>query len=216
MWILNCFTPYPMLANAHSFKDKSSNLSDVNSGLFTYPVLMAADILLYDANIVPVGKDQLQHVEMTRDIAGSFNHLMGETLILPESQVSEDVMIIPGVDGRKMSKSYDNTINLFAEEKSLKKQIMKIVTDSLGLEDPKDPSKCNVFNIYKLIANDDEIKKMQTNYIEGGFGYGHAKNALLELILKKFSNERKIYFELMNDTEKIEFKLKEGSEKLKK
>ena len=139
MWILNCFTPYPMLANAHSFKDKSSNLSDVNSGLFTYPVLMAADILLYDANIVPVGKDQLQHVEMTRDIAGSFNHLMGETLILPESQVSEDVMIIPGVDGRKMSKSYDNTINLFAEEKSLKKQIMKIVTDSLELEDPKDP-----------------------------------------------------------------------------
>ena len=161
MWILNCFTPYPMLANAHSFKDKSSNLSDVNSGLFTYPVLMAADILLYDANIVPVGKDQLQHVEMTRDIAGSFNHLMGETLILPESQVSEDVMIVPGVDGRKMSKSYDNTINLFAEEKSLKKQIMKIVTDSLELEDPKDPSKCNVFNIYKLMANDDEIKRME-------------------------------------------------------
>ena len=216
MWILNCFTPYPMLANAHSFKDKSSNLSDVNSGLFTYPVLMAADILLYDANIVPVGKDQLQHVEMTRDIAGSFNHLMGETLILPESQVSEDVMIIPGVDGRKMSKSYDNTINLFADEKSLKKQIMKIVTDSLELEDPKDPSTCNVFNIYKLIANDDEIKKMETNYIGGGFGYGHAKNALLELILKKYSNERKIYFELMNDTEKIEFKLKDGAEKAKK
>ena len=216
MWILNCFTPYPMLANAHSFKDKSSNLSDVNSGLFTYPVLMAADILLYDANIIPVGKDQLQHVEMTRDIAGSFNHLMGETLILPESQVSENVMIIPGVDGRKMSKSYDNTINLFADEKSLKKQIMKIVTDSLELEDPKDPSKCNVFNIYKLIANDDEIKRMETNYMEGGFGYGHAKIALLELILKKFSNERKIYFELMNDTEEIEFKLKEGSEKAKK
>ena len=216
MWILNCFTPYPMLANAHSFKDKSSNLSDVNSGLFTYPVLMAADILLYDANIIPVGKDQLQHVEMTRDIAGSFNHLMGETLILPESQVSENVMIIPGIDGRKMSKSYDNTINLFAEEKSLKKQIMKIVTDSLELEDPKDPSKCNVFNIYKLIANDDEIKRMETNYMEGGFGYGHAKIALLELILKKFSNERKIYFELMNDTEEIEFKLKEGSEKAKK
>lgn len=216
MWILNCFTPYPMLANAHSFKDKSSNLSDVNSGLFTYPVLMAADILLYDANIVPVGKDQLQHVEMTRDIAGSFNHLIGETLILPESQVSEDVMIIPGVDGRKMSKSYDNTINLFADEKSLKKQIMKIVTDSLELDDPKDPSTCNVFNIYKLIANDDEIKKMETNYMSGGFGYGHAKNALLELILKKYSNERKIYFELMNDTEKIEFKLKEGAEKAKK
>ncbi len=216
MWILNCFTPYPMLANAHSFKDKSSNLSDVNSGLFTYPVLMAADILLYDANVVPVGKDQLQHIEMTRDIAGSFNHLMGDTLIIPESKTSENVMIIPGVDGRKMSKSYDNTINIFAEEKNLKKQIMKIVTDSLGLEDPKDPNTCNVFNIYKLIASDDEIEKMKTNYMGGGFGYGHAKNTLLELILKKFSSERKIYFELMKDTKKIEFKLKEGSEKAKK
>ena len=216
MWILNCFTPYPMLANAHSFKDKSENLSDVNSGLFTYPVLMAADILLYDANTVPVGKDQLQHLEMTRDIAGGFNHLMGETLILPESQVTENVMIVPGVDGRKMSKSYDNTINIFSDEKSLKKQIMKIVTDSLGLEEPKDPDACNIFNIYKLIASDDEIENMKKNYLHGGFGYGHAKNALLELILKKFSAERKIYSELMRNTEEIELKLKEGSEKAKK
>ena len=216
MWILNCFTPYPMLANAHSFKDKSENLSDVNSGLFTYPVLMAADILLYDANTVPVGKDQLQHLEMTRDIAGAFNHLIGETLILPESQVSENVMIVPGVDGRKMSKSYDNTINIFSDEKSLKKQIMKIVTDSLGLEEPKNPDACNIFNIYKLIASDDEIENMKKNYLHGGFGYGHAKNALLELILKKFSAERKIYSELMRNTEEIELKLKEGSEKAKK
>ncbi len=216
MWILNCFTPYPMLANAHSFKDKSENLSDVNSGLFTYPVLMAADILLYDANIVPVGKDQLQHLEMTRDIAGTFNHLMGETLILPESQVTENVMIVPGVDGRKMSKSYDNTINIFADEKSLKKQIMKIVTDSLGLNEPKEPDTCNIFNIYKLIASDDEIENMKKNYLNGGFGYGHAKNALLELILKKFSAERKIYSELIKNTEEIELKLKEGSEKAKK
>ncbi len=216
MWILNCFTPYPMLANAHSFKDKSENLSDVNSGLFTYPVLMAADILLYDANKVPVGKDQLQHLEMTRDIAGTFNHLMGETLILPESQVTENFMIVPGVDGRKMSKSYDNTINIFADEKSLKKQILKIVTDSLGLEEPKEPDTCNIFNIYKLIASDDEIENMKKNYLNGGFGYGHAKNALLELILKKFSAERKIYSELMENTEEIELKLKEGSEKAKK
>jgi len=216
MWILNCFTPYPMLANGHSFKDKSKNLSDVNSGLFTYPVLMAADILLYDANIVPVGKDQLQHLEMTRDIAGSFNHLMGETLVLPESKVSENVMTIPGTDGKKMSKSYDNTIDVFAEEKSLKKQIMNIVTDSLSLEEPKDPESCNVFKIYKLIASDENIEKMAQKYKQGGFGYGHAKNNLLELILEKFTNERKIYSELMNNPEKIEKKLKEGSEKAKK
>jgi tryptophanyl-tRNA synthetase len=216
MWILNCFTPYPMLANAHSFKDKSQNLSDVNSGLFTYPVLMAADILLYDANIVPVGKDQLQHLEMTRDIAGSFNHLMGETLILPESKVSKNVMIIPGTDGKKMSKSYENTIDVFAEEKKLKKQIMQIKTDSLGLEDPKDPENCNVFKIYKLLASDKKIEKMSQNYRNGGFGYGNAKNTLLELILNKFSSERKIYSELISNPEKIEKKLKEGSEKAKK
>jgi len=216
MWILNCFTPYPMLANAHSFKDKSDSLSDVNSGLFTYPVLMAADILLYDANIVPVGKDQLQHLEMTRDIAGSFNHLMGETLVLPESKVSENVMIVPGTDGKKMSKSYDNTIDVFAEEKSLKKQIMKIITDSLGLENPKDPESCNVFQLYKLLANDSQIEKIATRYKQGGFGYGHAKNALLELILEKFSTERKVYSELMSNPNQIEKKLKEGAEKAKK
>ena len=162
MWILNCFTPYPMLANAHSFKDKANNLADVNSGLFTYPVLMASDILLYDANIVPVGKDQLQHLEMTRDVAGSFNHLMGETFVLPEAKVSENVMLVPGTDGEKMSKSYDNTIDIFTEEKHLKKQIMRIVTDSLDLEASKDPSSCNVFKIYKLLASNDQIKKWNT------------------------------------------------------
>tara|TARA_B100000575_G_scaffold210841_1_gene171858 strand:+ start:1531 stop:2499 length:969 start_codon:yes stop_codon:yes gene_type:complete len=216
MWILNCFTPYPMLANAHSFKDKSDNLSDVNSGLFNYPVLMAADILLYDADVVPVGKDQLQHLEMTRDIAGSFNHQMGDTLTLPKSKVSKSVMIVPGVDGRKMSKSYNNTINIFTEEKLLKKQIMSIITDSLGLEDAKNPSSCNVFKIFKLFANENQIKEMERKYMEGGFGYGHAKNELLELIIEKFSKERKIYFELMSEPEKIEQKLKEGSEKARK
>ena len=213
MWILNCFTPYPMLANAHSFKDKSNNLSDVNSGLFNYPVLMAADILLYDADVVPVGKDQLQHLEMTRDIAGSFNHLMGDTLTLPKSKVSESVMIVPGIDGKKMSKSYNNTINIFTEEKLLKKQIMSIITDSLGLEDAKNPSSCNVFKIFKLLANESQIKEMERKYMKGGFGYGHAKNELLDLIIEKFSKEREIYFELMSGPEKIEQKLKEGSEK---
>ena len=216
MWILNCFTPYPMLANAHSFKDKSNNLSDVNSGLFNYPVLMAADILLYDVDIVPVGKDQLQHLEMTRDIAGSFNHQMGNTLTLPKSKVSESVMIVPGIDGKKMSKSYNNTINIFTEEKLLKKQIMSIITDSLGLEDVKNPSSCNVFKIFKLLANESQIKEMESKYMKGGFGYGHAKNELLDLITEKFSKEREIYFKLMNQPEKIEQKLKEGSEKARK
>ena len=216
MWILNCFTPYPMLANAHSFKDKSNNLSDVNSGLFNYPVLMAADILLYDADVVPVGKDQLQHLEMTRDIAGSFNHLMGDTLTLPKSKVSESVMIVPGIDGKKMSKSYNNTINIFTEEKLLKKQIMSIITDSLGLEDAKNPSSCNVFKIFKLLANESQIKEMERKYMKGGFGYGHAKKELLDLIIEKFSKEREIYFELMSEPEKIEQKLKEGSEKARK
>ena len=216
MWILNCFTPYPMLANAHSFKDKSNNLSDVNSGLFNYPVLMAADILLYDADVVPVGKDQLQHLEMTRDIAGSFNHQMGDTLTLPKSKVSESVMIVPGIDGKKMSKSYNNTINIFTEEKLLKKQIMSIITDSLGLEDAKNPSSCNVFKIFKLLANESQIKEMVRKYMKGGFGYGHAKNELLDLIIEKFSKEREIYFELMSEPKKIEQKLKEGSEKARK
>ena len=216
MWILNCFTAYPMLANAHSFKDKANNLADVNSGLFTYPVLMAADILLYDANIVPVGKDQLQHLEMTRDIAGSFNHLMGNAFVLPEAKVSENVMLVPGTDGKKMSKSYDNTIDIFAQEKYLKKQIMGIVTDSLDLEASKDPSNCNVFKIYKLLASTEQTKKMEHNYKKGGFGYGHAKVALFELILTKFSTERNKYSELMQDPTQIEKKLIEGSEKAKK
>ena len=216
MWILNCFTPYPMLANAHSFKDKSNNLSDVNSGLFTYPVLMAADILLYDADIVPVGKDQLQHIEMTRDIAGGFNHLMGETFVLPEGKTENNVMTVPGIDGQKMSKSYRNTINIFCEEKVLKKQVMQIITDSIPLEEAKDPSQCNVFNIYKLLANKEETKTMENNYRKGNYGYGHAKNTLLELILSKFSNERRVYNELMANTNLIEDQLLLGAEKARK
>ena len=189
-WFLNCFTPYPMLANAHSFKDKANRLSDVNSGLFTYPVLMAADILLYDAEVVPVGKDQQQHLEMTRDIAGTFNHTFGDTLVLPEALIDERVMTIPGTDGQKMSKSYNNYIDVFLPEKKLRKQIMGIVTDSTPLEEPKDWQSCNVFKLYELLASESQIASLKKHYEEGNFGYGHAKQALFELILDCYSEQR--------------------------
>ncbi len=212
-WYLNCFTPYPMLSNSHSFKDKSDNLSDVNSGLFTYPVLMAADILLYDSEIVPVGKDQKQHLEITRDIAKSFNHNYGDTFIIPESKIDKNVQTIPGTDGRKMSKTYENTIDIFADEKSLKKQIMSIVTDSKGLEDKKNPESCNIFNIFKLIAGEDEVKKMKKNYSEGGYGYGHAKTDLFNIILELYRDERKLYSELLQNPDHLYGILVKGEEK---
>ena len=212
-WYLNCFTPYPMLSNSHSFKDKSDNLSDINSGLFTYPVLMAADILLYDSEIVPVGKDQKQHLEITRDIAKSFNHNYGDTFIIPESKIDKNVQTIPGTDGRKMSKTYENTIDIFADEKFLKKQIMSIVTDSKGLEDKKNAESCNIFNIFKLIASEDEVKKMKKNYSEGGYGYGHAKTHLLNLILDLFRKERKLYSELLQNPDHLYGILVKGEEK---
>ena len=212
-WYLNCFTPYPMLSNSHSFKDKSDNLSDINSGLFTYPVLMAADILLYDSKIVPVGKDQKQHLEITRDIAKSFNHNYGDTFIIPESKIDKDVQPIPGTDGRKMSKTYKNTIDIFADEKSLKKQIMSIVTDSKGIEDKKNPESCNIFNIFKLIASEDEVKKMKKNYVEGGYGYGHAKTHLLNLILDLYREERKLYSELIKNPDHLYDILLKGEKK---
>ena len=212
-WYLNCFTPYPMLSNSHSFKDKSDNLSDINSGLFTYPVLMAADILLYDSEIVPVGKDQKQHLEITRDIAKSFNHNYGDTFIIPESKIDKNVQTIPGIDGRKMSKTYENTIDIFADEKSLKKQIMSIVTDSKGLEDKKNPESCNIFNIFKLIASEDEVKKMKKNYVEGGYGYGHAKTHLLNLILDLYREERKLYSELIKNPDHLYDILVKGEKK---
>jgi tryptophanyl-tRNA synthetase len=215
-WYLNCFTPFPMLANAHSFKDKSSRLSDVNAGLFTYPVLMAADILLYDAHFVPVGKDQLQHLEMTRDIASSFNHQYGDTFVVPEPKIQEEVMIVPGTDGQKMSKSYNNFINLFLPEKELKKVIMGIVTDARSLEDPKDPDTCNVFALYKLIASPGEVEAMRKNYTGGNYGYGHAKTALFELLLTQFKGAREKYFDLMNNPAKLEAELAKGAEKARK
>ncbi len=212
-WFLNCLTPYPMLANAHSFKDKSDRLSDVNAGLFTYPVLMAADIIMYDAHLVPVGKDQIQHLEMTRDIAKSFNLTYGETFVIPEAKIDERVMVIPGTDGQKMSKSYGNTVDIFLPEKKLRKNVMSIVTDSTPLEEPKNPDTCNVFTMYKLLASEDQIKEMRGKYEGGNYGYGHAKQELFELILQKFEEPRKIFNHYMENTAELSEKLEAGEEK---
>lgn len=212
-WYFNCFTPFPMLANAHSFKDKADRLADVNAGLFIYPVLMASDILMYDANYVPVGKDQKQHLEMTRDIASSFNHQYGDTFVVPEAKIDDNVMTIPGIDGQKMSKSYNNTIDIFLSDKQLRKNIMRIVTDSTPLEEPKDPDSCNVFNIYKLLASEEEIQQMRENYTGGNYGYGHAKQALFELILTKFEKERAEFNKYMDNPDLLEEKLQAGEEK---
>ena len=202
--ILNCITPFPMLANSHSFKDKADQLSNVNAGLFTYPVLMTCDIILYKADIVPVGKDQKQHLEMTRDIANSFNHQYGETFVLPEAKIDENVMIIPGTDGRKMSKSYNNTLDIFLPEKQLKRQIMSIVTDSTPVENPKNPDTCNVFAIYSLLGSKDQVMTMRSNYERGNYGYGQAKKELFEIILEKFGKEREEFDRLISDSSIIE------------
>lgn len=215
-WYLNCFTPYPMLANAHSFKDKSDRLADVNAGLFDYPVLMAADILLYDANLVPVGKDQQQHLEMSRDMAGAVNHQMNEELlVVPEAYIQKHVMTVPGTDGQKMSKSYGNTLDLFAPKNQLKKQVMGITTDSTPLEEPKNPDTCNVFAIYSLIADENSIAEMRKNYQAGGYGYGHAKKELLNLLLEKFAGPRAKFDQYMADTNLIEKQLIQGAAKAK-
>ncbi|MBI0398508.1 tryptophan--tRNA ligase [Cyclobacterium marinum] len=213
-WYLSCFTPYPMLANAHSFKDKSDRLSDVNAGLFTYPVLMAADILLYSADLVPVGKDQLQHLEISRDIASAFNHRLGEEVLkIPEPRISNEVMIIPGTDGQKMSKSYNNFIDIFLPEKQLKKNVNTIVTDSTPLEEPKDPDVCNVYKLYKLIASEEQTLALREKYLAGNFGYGHAKKELLGLILDSYKHEREQFSYYMNNLPELEAKLEAGEEK---
>lgn len=212
-WYLNCYFPFTRLSLAHGFKDKQDVLQDVNAGLFDYPMLMAADILMYDAEFVPVGKDQLQHLEMTRDVAARFNNIHGETFVLPKEIIAEEIMLIPGTDGNKMSKSRNNIINIFAPEKELKKQIMAIQTDSKALEDVKNPDECNVYNIYKLLCSAEENEQMRKNYLNGGFGYGHAKTALLNLILTKFENERTIFNDYMNNPEKLEEILQLGAEK---
>ena len=212
-WYLSCFFPYQRLTLAHSFKDKADRLEDINSGLFTYPMLMAADILLYDANIVPVGKDQLQHLEMTRDVVSRFHSKMGETFVMPEAKVHESTMLIPGTDGAKMSKSKNNIINIFLNDKKLRKQIMGIQTDSVPMEEPKDPNSCNVFALYKLMASESQIASMKANYEGGNYGYGHAKQALFELLIEQFSKEREMYNYYMENLEEVEKALEIGAKK---
>lgn len=212
-WILNCFTPFPMLANAHSFKDKSNRLADVNAGLFTYPVLMAADILLFNADIVPVGKDQKQHLEITRDIASTFNKQYGDIFVLPEAKIDESVMTIPGTDGQKMSKSYNNYIDIFLPEKELNKKIKTIVTDSKPLEEPKDPETCNVYKIYSLLATEEQKKAMAEKYRNGNYGYGHAKQELYELIIQKYAKERETFNYYFENKQELDKKLREGAAK---
>ena len=212
-WYLSCYFPFQRLTLAHSFKDKADHLEDVNAGLFSYPMLMAADILLYDADIVPVGKDQLQHLEITRDVAARFNHQMGETFVLPNAKIQEETMYIPGTDGLKMSKSRGNIINIFLDDKALRKQIMSIETDSKPLEEPKNTETCKIFAIYKLLANESQLTQMLANYTGGNYGYGHAKQALFELILERFKTEREKYQYYMNNLPELDKALAEGAAK---
>ena len=215
-WYLSCFFPFSRLELAHSFKDKSDRLEDINGGLFTYPMLMAADILLYDADIIPVGKDQLQHIEMTRDVASRVHAKVGDVFVIPEAKIQKDNMLIPGIDGQKMSKSKGNVIDIFQTDKALRKQIMSIHTDSTSLEAPKEWSSCNSFAIYKLLASDYQIAEMKRNYEAGGYGYGHAKQALFELICEQFSEQRKLYAYYMDNLEEIDQALEIGAKKAAK
>ena len=214
-WYLSCFFPFQRLTLAHSFKDKSDRLDDVNAGLFSYPMLMAADILLYDAEFVPVGKDQLQHIEITRDVAARFNHQMGETFVLPESYLQENTKYVPGTNGGKMSKSANNFINIFLADKALRKQVMSIETDSTALEDPKDPETCKIFAIYQLLGTDAQIAELREKYKNPNqdFGWGHAKQELFELIISKFEKERTLYNYYMEHPEEVEEALLKGAAK---
>ncbi len=215
-WFLSCFFPYQRLTLAHSFKDKSEQLADVNTGLFTYPMLMAADILIYDAEVVPVGKDQLQHLEMTRDVAARFNHQMGETFVLPKAKIQENTQYVIGTDGNKMSKSKNNIINIFQSDKALRKQIMGIQTDSKSLEEPKDPENCNVFKIFSLLGSPAQIEDLRKQYLAGGMGYGHAKQALYELMVEKFKVERAKFNYYNEHPAEVEVALAKGALKASK
>lgn len=212
-WYLSCFFPYQRLTLAHSFKDKTDHLEDINAGLFAYPMLMAADILAYDAQSVPVGKDQLQHLEMTRDVAARFHAKMGETFIIPEAKVQESTMYVPGTDGAKMSKSKGNTINIFQPDKGLRKQIMGIQTDSTPMEAPKNPDTDSVFALYKILGTSAQVAKMRQNYLGGNYGFGHAKQALFELILERFNPARARFEYFINHTEEIDQALAIGAAK---
>ena len=215
-WFLSCFFPYQRLTLSHSFKDKANQLEDVNSGLFTYPMLMAADILIYDAEVVPVGKDQLQHLEMTRDVASRFNHHMGETFVLPKAQIQKETHYIIGTDGNKMSKSKNNIINIFQSDKDLRRQIMSIKTDSKTVEDSKDPESCNVFKLFSLLAKPGPTEVLKKQYLAGGMGYGHAKQALFELMVEQFKTEREKFNYYQDHPEEVHVALAKGAVKASK
>lgn len=215
-WFLSCFFPYQRLTLAHSFKDKANQLEDVNAGLFTYPMLMAADILIYDAEVVPVGKDQLQHLEITRDIATRFNHQMGNTFVLPKAQIQKETHYVIGTDGNKMSKSKNNIINIFQSDKALHKQIMSVKTDSKTIEEPKDPESCNVFKLFSLIANPGPIEDLKKQYLAGGMGYGHAKQTLFRLMVERFKTEREKFNYYQDHPEEVEVALAKGAVKASK
>ncbi|MGC9455692.1 MAG: tryptophan--tRNA ligase [Phycisphaerae bacterium] len=213
-WILNCVTPVALMEKGTSYKDKVARGLPANMGLFDYPVLQAADIVIYDADLVPVGADQKQHVEMTRDIAGKFNRSFGrDVLVLPEAKIVPEVAIVPGIDGQKMSKSYDNTIEIFQTEKQTKKRCAQIVTDSTPLEEPKDPEKCNVFAMLKLFATPEELEDIAGRYRAGGYGYGHTKQRLAELINEQFAEARDRYAELEKRPDEVRDILREGGRK---
>lgn len=212
-WILSSMTTVGLLERAHSYKDKIAKGFAPNAGLFTYPVLMAADILIYKSNVVPVGKDQKQHVEITRDIADRFNRIYGDIFVIPESAIRESVAVVPGTDGQKMSKSYNNTIPIFGGKKAIRKTIMSVVTDSTGLEDPKDPTDCNVVKLYKLFASEDQVKDLEAKYRGGNYGYGHAKQELFEIMWEYFTPMRERREELENNLDYVEKVLRDGAEK---
>ena len=212
-WILSCVTPMGLLQRCVSYKEKVEQGISANHGLFAYPVLQAADILIFDSNLVPVGADQKQHIEVTRDIAGFFNNTYGETFVLPKDYILASVAVVPGVDGRKMSKSYDNTIEIFEPESSVKKKVMKIVTDSTPVESPKDPDKCNVFALLKLVASPEELKEWDKKYRQGGMGYGDAKKRLAELLIEFFRPYRQKRAELEKNTDYVKEVLKKGAQR---
>ena len=214
-WYLQCFMSFNRLQLAHSFKDKSENVSEVNAGLFVYPMLMAADILLFDAQAVPIGKDQKQHLEFTRDIADKLNFHYGDLFVVPEERLNEKTMYVPGTDGRKMSKSYGNAINIFLPEKQLRKVVMSVVTDSKELEEAKDPETCNVVKLYELIASSEKVEVMKQNYRKGGYGYGHAKQELFEELMRRFAKEREIFNHYMENKNELDKQLQVGAEKAK-
>ena len=210
-WILSCITSKGMMDKAHAFKDAVAKGREVNIGLYTYPILMAADILAFDSHVVPVGKDQKQHVEMARDMAQRFNHLFGDTLVIPEPKIREDMATVPGLDGQKMSKSYNNTIEIFLPPKKLRKKIMSIVTDSKGVDDPKDPDACNVFRLYKLFATAEQQAELASQYRAGGLGYGHAKQALFEVVDAQIDASRDRYNHLKANPDEIRAVLEDGA-----